>query len=179
MAENEKVGLDRVKRIKVIIDDLKAEGVDHFLTPGVDKEKALLLFATLSDYKQQLAQLLARMGPWEREKTLDDLKVWPDLLKRLDTSHDHEYGLLPKVFKEDERALERYYKGGKDLCQKIGVIQQLEKITTQSGMPLLPDSGLDHVKPWLEVKLYEPTPSTTSKSVLTDWRTNPGRPRKS
>lgn len=173
----EKVGSDRVKRIKTIIDDLKAEGVDRFIPQGVDKEKALLNFATLSDYKQQLAQLLTGMSPWKRDETLADLKVWPDLLKKLDTSPDHDYGLLPRVSQNEEPALERYYSGGRELCQRIGVIQQLEKITVKSGMPTLQDSELTHINSWLKVKLYEPIPSTTPKSqpVTRSWRENPGR----
>ena len=172
------VGQDRVRRIKAIINDLKAEGIDRLIPPGANKETALLNFATLQDYKQQLAQLLTGMSPSKRDGTLADIKVWPALLKRLDTDISHDYGLLPIVSKEDELVLQRYFDGGRDLCQIVGAIQQLEKITIKSGMPLLPDSELDRVNPWLKAELYTPTPSKTQKSLpIQSWRANPGRSR--
>ncbi|MBI3887497.1 hypothetical protein HY310_00320 [Candidatus Microgenomates bacterium] len=152
------VGEERVIQVKAIIDDLKAEGVDRHLPVGVDKEAALVAFATCYHYKQELAKQVANMNPKEREKMLTDLKKWPELFKSLDMDSSHDYGLMARVKDEDKPVLSRYFDGGgRKIHMAISAVQQLEKLEKNSGMPSINDPGLDkYLAPWLNTEMYVP-----------------------
>ena len=117
----------------------------------------MITFATLYERKQQFAQLLSTKSEQERTALLQDLQTWQQLMERVHTSSDHEYGLLPRVSKQEDVVLDRYFKaGGRDICRTIYTIQQLEERSAKSGMPQLPDSELNKINPWTSVHLYNP-----------------------